>query len=133
MNSRFKFRVIDNRDWSDDKGTMYYDAERAYDYLTGIPVNCFGNFFDDDWIVEQCTGFSDKNGNLIYEGDKVEITIFGSIGPNGGYVDSDTQYQGVVVWAKQGFYVKVADNFFYIPEEPEDVEIVGNIHQNKGE
>ena len=123
MNDRFKFRV-----WN----------KSLEKYVNNINISPFGLlvfigsvfcFIDNNYVVEQCTGLKDKNGNLIYEGDIVEITIFGSIGPNGGYVDSDTQYQGVVVWAEQGFYVKVVDNFFYIPEEPEDVEIVGNIHE----
>lgn len=126
MNDRFKFRVIDNRDWSDDKGTMYYDAERAYDYLTDIPVNCFGNFFDDDWIVEQCTGLKDKNGNLIYEGDIIKDR-------------GEITYK--IQWKDACFVAVALDNFNYMPDSilvqtwlnTWKAEIIGNIHENKGE
>ena len=121
MNDRFRFRVWD--------GVMY-----RYDCQVGVGNRVYeedGDLIytaDGKCVIEQCTGLKDKNGKLIYEGDKVEISVYGDV-INEGFVETDTQYQGIVVWAKQGFYVEVADEFFYIPEEPEDVEIIGNIHE----
>ena len=126
MNDRFKFRV-----WNPD--LKLYDDNPQYnvaiqiEQTEGLILSPFHNN-----IIEFCTGLKDKNGNLIYEGDKVEISVYGDV-INEGFVETDTQYQGIVVWAKQGFYVNVVDEFFYIPEEPEDVEIIGNIHEIKGE
>jgi uncharacterized phage protein (TIGR01671 family) len=128
MNDRFKFRVWDKKynEYipSSMISTLLYFGHRDEFH---IEFKCFSTFADS-LIIEQCTDMKDKNGNLIYEGDKVEISVYGDV-INEGFVETDTQYQGIVVWAKQGFYVEVADEFFYIPEEPEDVEIIGNIHE----
>ena len=88
MNDRFKFRV-----W--DKYIQSYIKENlGEEYVWIEDDGQLGAGINDSCILEQCTGLKDKNGNLIYEGDIVEITIFGSIGPNGGYVDSDEIYKG---------------------------------------
>lgn len=133
MNSRFKFRVWDIEDctyfepsdfddlWLNENAELrvgfYSDATQMIEDYT------------DNVIIEQCTGLKDKNGNLIYEGDVVEITIFGSIGPNGGYVDSDEIYKGAVVWDRDCFLVKTDTDMLLFPHSEDCTEIIGNVHE----
>lgn len=127
MKDRFKFRVWNNREWDDEYGQVYYDAEETYDYLSGnpqIPASSFSELLEDDqWIVEQCTGLKDKNGKLIYEGDLIKSTN------NSNLLE--------VIWEESSWHTKeyrpngenelILDSLvaFYC------VEIVGNIHEKE--
>ena len=83
----------------------------------------------DNYILEQCTGVEDKNGNLAYENDIIEITS-----PVYDHYDSKPRLNKnieVVKWRENqtGFYP-----FCYgIHQEYEETtfEIIGNIHENK--
>lgn len=133
MNDRFKFRVWDIEDCSyicrNDFDDIWFDKDGELhigmysDFTQGIED------YTDQVIIEQCTGLKDKNGNLIYEGDIVEITIFGSIGSNGGYVDSDEIYKGAVVWDRDCFLVKTDTDTLLFPHSEDCIEIIGNIHE----
>ena len=74
MNDRFKFRA-----WNKEERIMYYNAELAYDSMNGTPPlmhDSFGTLLDDDnYIVEQCTGLTDRHNKLIYENDVVNVYI----------------------------------------------------------
>ena len=137
-NDRLKFRV-----WAD--GTMYMPDT---DSDTPFALNQHGSLIKSNdgqsyyWariahnerVVEQCTGLKDKNGNLIYAGDKGILTVFGGIGPNGGYVDSDKQVNAQVEWVDEcaGFYF-IDDNGIYydMTNSIETFEIIGNVHEQK--
>ena len=122
MNDRFKFRVWDK-------------VSKRYFYLElKFGDNGYNPDFITDPVFEQCTGLKDKNGNLIYEGDVVEITIFGSVGANGGYVDSDEIYKGTVVWDRDCFLVKTdTDDMILFPHSEDCIEIIGNVHTRSEE
>lgn len=136
MNNRFKFRFWDKEECQYLKPSFFDSI--WFDKDGGIRVGCYSDIvgkvvdYTNEVAIEQCTGLKDKNGNLIYEGDVVEITTFGSIGPNGGYVDSDEIYKGTVVWDRDCFLVKTdTDDMILFPHSEDRIEIIGNIHEQK--
>ena len=126
-NDRLKFRTpyyLPNPD-----GINEFVGFAHWDAISGRPNMMV--VWDND---EQCTGLRDINGKLIYAGDRGTLTVFGGIGPNGGYVDSDKQVNAQVEWVDEcaGFYF-VDDNGIYydMTNSIETFEIVGNIHEQK--
>jgi uncharacterized phage protein (TIGR01671 family) len=132
-------RDIKFRAWDILRGKMAYDVQNEYDTITGVRFedgeepgeDSFGEYlrkreaskyYDDQarYIVEQYTGLKDKHGIDIYEGD-----IFL------GYFN----HNEVVSWEddSSGFYPFTAPAYGGYEWEnlnPEDCEILGNIHKN---
>ena len=78
-----------------------------------------------DFVLEQYTGLKDKNGNKIFEGDRVLITGQGSI----------PDYEAIIYFELGRFAVKgkfcqdTSMIHFLSSETIEDFEIIGNIHE----
>lgn len=124
-NPRFKFRV-----WNIKHG-LYCDQ------MTEMVINsdgvCYDNGVSADYfeyngfIIEQCTGLSDKNGNLIYEGDCVGFYVYGQ---------DEKWYggEGTVIWYNSSWGIETSSRFICFENNismanPQGIEIIGNIHE----
>lgn len=151
MSDRFKFRVFDKETGkyyksriSKGSGCVVYQhpsdshcqwvqistmfAELEQDEKTYLNTE-----LEPDFIIEQCTGLKDKNGNLIYEGDIIKYCVNWR-----AYVLS---YIRIVAWDKNtcGFImlnsknqVKPLQKWKFPDPNTHIIEIVGNIHKYKG-
>lgn len=113
MQDRFKFRV-----WHIPTKTMEYNG-----LWTGYP-NIERKMSDCNFEVMQCTGLSDKNSKLIYEGDIV-------------YKKGNKDHKGnkmfsIVVWCSMYAEFNISDEngLHRMPSNSNNVEVIGNIYEN---
>lgn len=127
---RFKFRVWDKKKnsfnsaidfWAiDEFGDLRECGDERY-YQWNIYVN------EKDYIVEQCTGLKDKNGQLIYEGDVVAYSFFDDD-------DFDKPENLLIVWDKIDAKFHTSLNCYYgtdpLKSSDMSLTVIGNIHEN---
>ena len=139
--ARFKFRV-----WHKDfkrfmtKDEWYLDMDGQLNFH-GVVV---GEITDSKnrYVIEQCTGTTDVNGKLIYEGDIVKVkrchTVSKEVSKNSIRTElvEDGEEVGHIVWAMFGYRWLVSyewkryddlDDFNGIDHRH---QIIGNIHEN---
>lgn len=124
-NPRFKFRI-------------WWKKENRYRVDTHIiPIGHLTDFANSDqYVVEQCTGLSDKNGNLIYEGDVVRFEIVDDDSVLGKTFERICEicfgkgdYSYSFVCKNDAYYRGYALLSSILCQEIESIEIIGNIHE----
>lgn len=98
------------------RGKRHLDGkwvEGYLDHVDGYDAYTISEYFVDDLTIGQYTGLKDKNGKRIFEGDVIRVDKVGV---------------GVVTFKNAKFrcYIKGYDWLRYW-----NVEVIGNIHDNK--
>lgn len=116
-------RELKFRAWSKSEKKMIYNIQNEFEERIELGMDCFSDYLkNDDFIVNQFTGRTDKEGKEIYEDDI--LLIIGQ-----GYFR--------VTWDRDNckFYLLPLED--YLDKMPLDrsweidYEVEGNIHENK--
>ncbi|NDB29995.1 hypothetical protein EB155_10380 [archaeon] len=128
MNNRFKFRVWDvkNKKFLPESYFAILGNGKLIVTISGY-YNDFTNTNQDDYVVQQYTGLTDKNGNLIFEGDIVQYN------QNSSYDNMDF----IAKWSddKLGFIFQSNSGEQLVNQTPhlnrfKHLEVVGNIFEH---
>lgn len=132
MNDRFKFRIYDLEQKHylrviQDEITGAEGFAAFYGKYNNIckPMSFFLCHDIDRWVIEQCTGLKDKNGNLIYEDDILEISMI--IKPSDKHKAKVYYNEKKAVW--QLYHWDTDKTTLLSDYLDSQIEIIGNVHE----
>ncbi|WP_150180875.1 YopX family protein [Streptococcus intermedius] len=87
----------------------------------------------DAETVGQSTGFKDKNGVEIFEGDIVKTTrFFGRADETGGFYEYDKKIMGVVKQLEGAWVIDTGSEAVNLWTEIEENSVIGNVWEDGG-
>ena len=126
----FRGKRTDNGEWI--KGFYHYTdwvmpptnefVKRTHSIL---PLKSQDAFDVDPDTVGECTGLTDRNGKLIFEGDIVSFTRYDALGWRRDRVGQVLHHQDTA-----SFYVLATTGDGWGWMQIESIEVIGNIHDN---
>ena len=128
--NNLKFRAWDKTKEIFTNYQIVDDMLYFMDKFTGVWIR---DDNQDRFAIMQSTGLKDKNGKEIFEGDIVNCGYLF----NGSPFDELDEYEeekGVVKFLNCGFNIKFKNDtylFIDIMGSCEDIEVVGNIYENR--
>ena len=135
MNNRYIFRGerVDNGEWAEGDLMQWSDGTIRICVENGNDENTATTVIPE--TVGQCTGLTDKNGKLIFEGDVVKsdgyifIVKFGKCGGvanNENYGYMGFYFDGFDDITNDALRMGLRNDICYFT----DIEVIGNIHDN---
>ena len=136
---QIKFRAWQTNVGDYDKITKKFTPRPHYFYGENVIINGDGQLLSvesgwdiqgveepTDYVLEQATGFKDKNGKEIYEGDILRWKHYYEI------TGEDIETTAKVYWEEKDASFVVGDWFEPLGHlvDEDKVEVIGNIHQN---
>ncbi|EAC7880361.1 hypothetical protein HN22_13270 [Listeria monocytogenes] len=129
----FRGKRIDNGEWVygnlmqfEDSATFIFADERK-----GASTLTYAHFIInnmhaiDEKTIGQYTGLKDKNGKKIFEGDIVDISVYDRL--------DWSSIKGKVVFLNGAWLVEDVGHFaITLQSETNEIEIIGNVHENLG-
>lgn len=113
------------------KCMFFQDSEIEEFELNDALMNDCITAYPDEIELMQSTGFKDKNGKEIFEGDIVRTTRFlGRADEIGGFYEYENDYVGVVKVLEGSWVIDTGSVAVRLWSEIDESEVLGNIYEN---
>lgn len=116
-------RTFKLRMWSKSVKRFYYDAGNVYDCLKQYHTPHLKEYYEDDMVWQEFTGFIDKNQTPIYEGDIVRDTFYGER-------TAKIVYDLGCFWLDSSHISQDLERELYDSTQ-DSLEVIGNIFENE--
>ena len=137
MNERYMFRVWDkvNNEWLEDFLALEVHCEEKNILRLEIGTMYIGGRERNEFVIEQCLGRKDKNGDLYFVGDILATENKSGIDPRTGE-DCDT-WDEIILPNSPVHWCDEYSTYYGVPDRNDEsiyhakyCKRIGNIHEN---